>query len=155
MTTGNSSAILGGVRVPKALINATSTTGSSADTVTNNGSQQGLKFVTSGALTAGVLATVLSISGAGQIPAFLCRGADATARTHRLKMTVDGVVVYDATTASVSATNRGIALVGFSTFNINCTISDPVNFNKSLLIEYASSVTETDLTSFLYIYKTY
>lgn len=141
----------GGARVPKVLINSTSTTGSTANTV-NTGAVHGVKKTVSGALTANTLSTVLSITGGGTLCFASCYGNDATSRTHRFKLTLDGVVVYDATTAAVAATSSGIMLVGITAVGVYST--DAIPFNVSCLLEYASSVTETGLTNFAYLYRT-
>src|SRR5574340_415716 len=66
------------------------------------------KEILSGALTANTLKTLLSISGAGALKMLTVYTKDATARTLRLKITIDGVVVFDATSNSITAANSGL-----------------------------------------------
>lgn len=150
----NLSQFVGGAKVPKLLVNKTSTNGSGADSINYGAAPAGAKAVDSGALTSNTLATVLSVTGSGVISLMVCAGVNDTSRTHRFKMTLDGVVVYDATTAAIASTNYGINLVGAANPSATVQVRDPIPFNSSLLIEYASSLTETGLTRFSYVYRT-
>lgn len=145
---------------PTGLINGASTASLADNTVLLNNSTRGLPnsmitLAATGALSAGVLATVLSLSGRGAISFLACSGVDTTARTHRLKVTLDGVVIFDATTASTSNAGSVLAAIGFfipsSTVNA-APIFEPLVFNSSLLVEYASSVTETAKSIIAYRY---
>lgn len=152
----------GGTRVPKMLANRASSGG-----VTDEGvllglaNTVGIKVVTSGALTAATLVTVLSLTGQGAVGLLACAGVDNTARAHRMKVTVDGVVVFDATTDSSSSLYAGIVVTGglflngSSGYNSILAVPDYIPFNSSFLVEYASSLTETAKTNFGYIYRTY
>lgn len=109
----------------------------------------GGKEILSGALTANTLATPAgcSISGSGEVPWLSAQTKDVTARTIRLKVTVDGVVVFDSTSNSISASGYGVIAVG-SLVGTNSDVSGaPIRFNSSLLIQVASSLTETDKVS--------
>jgi len=108
----------------------------------------------SGAMTAGTLKTLLSISGVGvRLFHLTFRTNDATARTIRVKITVDGTVICDATSASISTSGNGGLWAGFrSTSTPNAPIT--ITSNSVLLIEYASSVTETDKITAEYFYNT-
>jgi len=149
----------GGTRVLKALINKTSTSGSFTDMVPASiATISGAKTSTSPALTAGALATVLSLTGAGSVSFAACAGVNNTARSHRFKLTVDGVVVYDATTLVAAGYNQGILLIGSLAGDSGDNfrpIFDPVPYNTSFLLEYASSLTESGQTNFFYVYRTY
>ena len=99
-----------------------------------------------GALTAATLATVLSVSGRGVLSFAACASVDATSRTHRMKITIDGTVIYDATTAAT--TNVADWLIPVGSIANHTTLSpgviyEPFTYNTSLLIEYASSLGET------------
>lgn len=145
---------------PAGLINAASVASIIDNTVLINNSTRGLPnslvtLAATGALTAGTLATVLSLSGKGAISFLACGGVDVTARTHRLKVTLDGVVIYDGTTAST--TNSGAVLAVIGSFAPSATttpviVFEPLVFNSSLLVEYASSVTETAKSVIAYRY---
>ena len=102
-----------------------------------------------GALTSNTLSTVLSLSGKGVLSFAACASVDATSRTHRIKITLDSVVIYDATTAATTSVADYLIPVG--SVNNHATLSpgvifEPIVFNSSLLIEYASSVSETGKT---------
>lgn len=105
------------------------------------------KTVTSGSTTAGVLKTVLSLSGTGVISFLAMGSADSTSRTHRLKVTLDGVVIFDATTAATANTTFVFSAIGCVVNTAASTHSapnfEPLSFNTSLLIEYADSLSET------------
>lgn len=149
----------GGAKPPVLIVNGTSTNGSPPDFVGPSNPLQifGVKKTVSGALTADALTTVLSLTGSGHVGFMACTGADATSRMHRLKMTVDGVVVFDGKTAAATAANVGISLIGSAvSIGTNYGVAaEPVHFKVSLLIEYASSVTETAKTNFYYSYRMY
>ena len=108
----------------------------------------------SGAMTANTLKTLLSISGVGaQLLHLTFRTNDATARTIRVKITVDGTVICDSTSASISTSGSGGLWAGIrSTSSPNAPIT--ITSNSSLLIEYASSLSETDKITSEYFYNT-
>lgn len=144
----------GGVR-PVGLINGTSsaaiTTGTGALNSATGvpGSQAAL--TTSGTVVANTLTTVLSLSGRGVVSFFALGNLDTTGRTHRAKITLDGVVIYDATSASVTALSSWVVPIGSvvpSATLSSAVIPDTLQFNSSLLIEYASSLSETAKTVF-------
>ena len=70
------------------------------------------KEVLSGALTENTLATVLSLTGPGEVPLLTSYTKDGTARTVRTVVIVDGVTVFDFTSASISTTKRGAIVAG-------------------------------------------
>ena len=151
----------GGTRVPKMLVNRASSGGvTDAGVLLGLANTAGIKVVTSGALTAATLVTVLSLTGQGAVGILACAGVDNTTRAHRMKVTVDGVVVFDATTDSSSSWYAGIVVTGGlflngSAYNSILAVPDYIPFNSSFLVEYASSLTETAKTNFGYIYRTY
>ena len=114
------------------------------------------KEVLSGALTANTLATVLSLTGPGEVPLLTSYTKDATARTVRTVVIVDGVTVFDFTSASISTTKRGAIVAGElagtpggATFYV--TQGNPIRFSVSLVVQQASSLTETDKIALAYI----
>lgn len=111
----------------------------------------------SGDMTAATLKTALSITGRGRINWAALYSNDATARTLRMKITVDGSVIRDHTSASISAANSGFVGLGGGYFGsgANGLFYQPVRFGESLLIEIASSVTETDKATFAYAYEVF
>ncbi len=114
------------------------------------------KEVLSGALTANTLATVLSLTGPGEVPLLTSYTKDATARTVRTVVIVDGVTVFDFTSASISAGHRGAivagqlaGVAGGATYYI--TQGNPIRFSVSLVVQQASNLTETDKLALAYI----
>ena len=140
-----------GIRAPTSIINSTSTAGSPQVVVGLPADEQGLKSSASGILTADVLSTVLNLTGSGVFTFVSCQSVDATARTHRFKLTIDGVVVYDSETASTGSTGKGIILIGTLASAAYPGLS-LVPFNTSFKLEYASDLTETDKTRYHYQY---
>jgi hypothetical protein len=114
------------------------------------------KEVLSGALTANILATVLSLTGPGEVPLLTSYTKDTTARTVRTVVIVDGVTVFDFTSASISVANRGAIVAGElagtpggATFYV--TQGNPIRFSVSLVVQQASNLTETDKLALAYI----
>ena len=97
----------------------------------------------SGALTANTLVDLINESGsAGEISHLAIASNDASARTLRVVVTIDGVVIFDRTSASFSSSNTGIFLAG----NFNPVIVSslpPIKYSTSKRVQYASSNNET------------
>lgn len=96
----------------------------------------------SGALTAATLKTMVTHTGRGRVNALVIYAKDSTARTLRCKVTVDGTVVFDATSGSAATLGFGMIVVGGAV--TNSVEFQPIDYQESLLIEIASSLTETD-----------
>ena len=150
----------GGIR-PAGLFNGASVGGGAwENTVAINSATRGLPpsqvaFGTTGALTANTLTTALSLTGQGAISLLGAAGVDVTSRTHRLKVTLDGTVIYDATSGAFTSTGAVLMAIGAFTPNASTFASplyEPLTFNSSLLVEYASSVTETAKSIVFYRY---
>jgi len=77
---------------------------------------------------------------------------DTTSRTIGLKVVIDGVTVFDATTNSLTLTAMGIVAVG----GMDLTIVNPeeVPFNVSLAVWIKSSLSETDKIGTYITYRT-
>lgn len=149
---GNLSTLgFGGSTATTSVVNAHSSGGTTSGIQIAATAANGMKSVLSGALTSGALATVLSVTGAGAVPALTAYTADATARTVRLKVTVDGVVVFDATSSSITTASHGIFAAGFVGGSNTFQQGEPIQFSASLTVEVASSLTETDKISVGYI----
>lgn len=131
----------GGVR-PTAVIHNGFSSGSPLGQALAGGSGvvTGHKAVTSGALTANTLASQFTVTGAGEMASLTVCSADATSRTIRLQVIVDGVTVFDATSAAIAAGGGGIAAAGLLN-SIYC--GAPIRFNTSLTVNACSSITET------------
>ena len=109
--------------------------------------------VLSGTCTAAILKTAVSVTGRGAISWLGVDSVDVTSRTHRLKITIDGVTVLDKTTVASIVANRTIHLIGtaFSAIPSQVIEGVPLFYDSSLLIEYASSNSETDKATISYI----
>lgn len=107
----------------------------------------------SGACTANVWKTILSVSGGGsRLNALMMKFNDSTARNGRVRVTVDGVVVFDATVANASSSIHVAVgqIVGGTTSSL---MFQPVDALSSLLIEYQANLTETDKATLTYNYE--
>ena len=97
----------------------------------------------SGSLTADTLKTMVSHTGRGRVNALVIYAKDSTSRTLRCKLTVDGVVVFDATSNAVSG-GPGFGMIVIGGAITNSVEFQPIDYQESLLVEIASSLTETD-----------
>lgn len=115
-----------------------------------------VKLVASGACTAATLKTILSLSGKGVLSLLGVESADVTSRTHRIKVTLDGVVVFDGTTAATTSAATAFMVVGSVNYlvsSVGAVVTyEPLAFSTSLLIEYASSLSETNKSYIAYRY---
>lgn len=113
------------------------------------------KAVLTGAQTAATLSTALSLTGKGAISFLALAGVDNASRTHRAKVTLDGVVIFDATSIATANAAAVFSVIG-DTADTSSTSSfilpQVFTFDQSLLIEYASSLTETAKTRIAYSY---
>lgn len=142
----------GGHRAAAAIVNNHSS-GSPAG-ITLNATQLA-KAVLSGALTANTLATVVSITGQGWMPVCAVQQEDTTSRTLRMQVIVDGVTVFDSTSAAGTTANRAIVAAGshIQTSSGNYQLADGqpgIRFFASCVVKVASSLSETDKLSVLY-----
>lgn len=117
------------------------------------------KQTLSGALTANTLKTMLTISGAGVLKFAGVQSLDTTSRTLRIKITLDGIVVFDATSAATTVSYATQVGVGGLTTYSQATPSflpelERVPFNVSCVVEIASSLSETDKLASLLAYET-
>lgn len=136
-----------GSRSTTQIINSHSSGGTSSTNIgaaTNGGTRE----VLSGSLTANTLSTLLTVTGGGRVPQLSAYAKDATSRTIRLVVEVDGVTAFDATSAAVTASNAGIFAAGGGTNPLS--VGEPIVFNSSLVVRVASSITETNLVAIAY-----
>lgn len=135
------SQVLGGaIQATKNLYNACSTAGYTA--ITTIGQIQSSSVSASGALTANTLADLINESGsAGYLSQLSIFANDATSRTLRIVITVDGTVIYDKTSAAITAVSSGAVLAG-SAQNSFAPLP-PIYYTNSIRVQYASSLTET------------
>lgn len=135
----------------RSIVNAFSSGGvSSAGNLNAGTSGNASREVLSGALTANTLKDLLSVSGSGQVPYLSAYSKDATSRTIRMVVIVDGTTVFDATSNAIAGTNNGILAAGYVGSSNAGTPSHPIRFNSSLLVRVASSLTETDKVAIAY-----
>ena len=115
------------------------------------------KETLSGALTANTLATILSVTGSGEVPFLTGYTKDTTSRTVRLKVVIDGQTpaAFDATSAATTISGAGMVVVGeIAATGFPVASALPLRFNSSLLVQIASSVSETDKVAIGYILHT-
>ena len=94
---------------------------------------------------AGTLQQVLSVTGKGALTWLGLFTVDAVSRTYRVKITLDGAVIYDQTNIAGGATvGRWIVAHGApgSSTGYPATEGTPIFYNNSLLVEVASSISD-------------
>lgn len=142
---------LGGFPSTRAVINGYSTGGVAPYSAAS--SHFGREIL-SGPLTANTFATVLSASGKGEVPLLVCYSKDGTSRTQRMRITVDGVAVFSPT-ATVASTTFGAGIIAAGSPLTGgsgpVALGLPIRYNSSLLVEVASSLTETDKLAIGYV----
>ena len=138
-------------RSPASLVNYISTTGWNGIAILNT--RGDVKAILSGALTANTLATLLTVTGGGVVNLLTIKTVDATARTLRIQVVVDGATVLDSTSASISLGDQGGIAIG-GAVGVGYQVSDEVPFNTSFVVKVASSLTETDKIAIGVKYRT-
>lgn len=118
---------------------------SSVTDATGTINQDTHKAYTVGAMTAGVLKSILSVTGAGVLYSAYLKTILAGVRTSRLQIVLDGRATpfFDITTAALNGANFYLPGAGILVGNTTL-YPEFLPFNKSLEILAASSVTETD-----------
>jgi len=135
--TGSSTTI----QATQNLYNACSTAGYTA--IGSIATSTTAKASVSGALTANTLVDLINESGsAGYLSQLSIYTNDATSRTLRIVVTVDGASIYDVTSAAIISGNSGAVLAG-SVSSTNPQALPPIYYTNSIRVQYASSVTET------------
>lgn len=96
---------------------------------------------------AGVWNTVYSAAGKGTLQNLFLSCYDATARTLSMRVTIDDNIIFNIRSAQSTSTNV-YSLVGTLQVLVAgtyySTIPDALSFNKSLLIEFSSGVTDAN-----------
>lgn len=136
------SQVLGGSTATKFIYNAFTVAGWAGD------SSSGVPFTArgsvSGALTANALADLLNESGsAGQIDHFQIFTNDATSRTIRVVITVDGTQILDVTSGTISTTSTGGCWAGSTRSTAIALPLPPIKYTNSIRLQYASNQNET------------
>jgi hypothetical protein len=121
----------------------------------NMPSKAGKSFL-SGSLTAGVLTSnFFTISGAGAI-SYLAIKSSASSLTARLKLTIDGTAVFDATSDTLTFVNHGFHAIGNNNASASdAPVYDKIYFNQSVVVDIASSVTGTNGLTLDIVYEAY
>lgn len=150
----------GGASIATTLVvNAFSTAGVAPAAMTSAANRGG-KITLSGALTSGVLKSMISVAGkAGRMSLCAVHTNDATAQTLRLQVIVDGVTgspTFDTTSSSVSASNLGILAAGTTDSSAGNILFDgqEITWKTSLDVSIASSASATDKITFVSKYVT-
>lgn len=144
------SSTLGGAPT-RTIVNAFSSGGVSAPNVHAGVGTNLAREVLSGALTAGVLKKVLSVSGGGLMPILSAYSRDTTPRTIRVQVVVDGQAspAFDATTNTINTINTGIPVIGTADGSYFGP-SESIRSNSLVEVWVASSLTETDKIAIAY-----
>jgi len=137
--TGSSTTI----QATKNLYNACSTAGYTA--VTSLAANSAARNSVSGALTANTLVDLINESGsAGYLSQLSIFSFDATSRTLRIVITVDGSIIYDFTSAAFTSGGApGGAILAGNYSSGNAYSLPPIYYTNSIRVQYASSETET------------
>ena len=117
------------------------------------------KMVLSGALTASTYKTILSLSGKGVIDGLIFGPNGAvTAQTFNVRVTLDSVVVLEVSAVNVTSGTFYFSVLGGPGFALSTdsrptsVSTQPIPFDKSLLIEVSSTLTATDNLRVAYSY---
>lgn len=149
------SQVLGGNKATTSIVNSQSTSPCTG-TYARTAGGANVKSSLSGALTAATEKTMLNITGsAGEMAWLSVYTNDGTARTVRIRVTVDGVTspyAFDSITGSFSSADTGIIAIGNLSSTVISTISYNLKWRSSLLVEIYSSLTETDKLTLAYNY---
>ena len=139
---------------PKNLVNLSSSgvTGGASTRSDISATTANARAVLCGALTASTLKTILNVSGSGIIFWLGSWATDATSRTLRARLTLDGVVVYDSSSTALGALGAGSIVIGGGA--TSAALLSAVPFKLSMLFEVSSSITETDKFGIGFNYST-
>jgi hypothetical protein len=131
----------GGQRATRSITNGWSTSGWAG---LANAAVLGGRSLDSGSTTANTLKTIFSATGGGVIHGLIARSNNATSRTIRARLTLDGVVVFDSTSAAIASANAGGIVVGGWSSASGLHAPTVAVFASTATFEIASSLTETD-----------
>lgn len=138
-------------RSPVSLVRNQAVSGWTKASVSGAATNCGATSMLSGALTANTLATLLSLTGVGVVNFLAFADADGgvTTRTMRAQVVIDGVTVWDYTSASLvnPSSGEGVLIIG------NSYTEEQIPFNSSFVVKVASSLTETDQQTLYYKYR--
>lgn len=137
------------------IVNFYSSGGVNSGSALTGGVTTNAKEELSGLMSDTVLKTVLTVTGGGEVPLLFVTTKDTTSRTVRVQVTVDGAVVFDATSSAITTSGHGVVVVGqaLSTSYVQLSASG-IRFNASLVVQLAydsANATETDKLGLHYI----
>lgn len=135
---------------PRLIVNKYAMAGWLANAKPNGLGQQ----ILSGSVTANTLSTVLNLTGPGTLEHLHVFTNDATSRTIRMKLVLDGVAVFDFTSAAIASSNSGGCVVGvYENVGSYLVALQKVPFKNSCVFSIASSLTETNTLTIGAIYS--
>lgn len=136
----------GGAGPVSAIVNYFSSGGTSAPSNIGVGLVNNSKEVLSGSLTANTLASLPGFpqTGRGRLNLLTAFTKDATSRTIRVQIVVDGTTIYDATSGAIANTGGGVVPVGVVISSTGALEMQPIDYQSSLDIKVASSLTESN-----------
>ena len=102
----------------------------------------------SGALTANVLKEMVNVSGQGHIEYLVLQRVDSTARSTRLRLTIDGAIALDIASTVISFTGGNQYVIGLPSAR-----GPAIPFAQSFSVDIASSLTETDKLAYYIRYR--
>jgi len=106
----------------------------------------------SGICVANTWKDVFSHTGAGSLKALLFGSSNGTAKTIYLRIERDGVEIFNQ--AQAVANTNSYAAVGSIVFGtLSSLIDEDISYDKSLLIQYKCSISETDGANIQYRYE--
>lgn len=130
---------------PTRSITNSSSGGGTVETISNPGA----KSVASGSTTANVLSTILTISGQAEVPILALSSGDTISRTVRLQVTVDGTIVFDATSGTLVQPTQGIFAAGCRSPYLQSGL--PIRCSSSLVVKCCTNATETNGATLYYV----
>lgn len=95
-------------------------------------------------MTGGTLYTFHNITGRGRLNLLHAYTKDATNRTVRAVVIIDGVTVFDATSSAITTSGSGIVPVGIVVAASGALVFQSIDFQTSCVVQIASSLSETD-----------
>lgn len=141
----------GGRKVPTAIMGRSTMTPLAALISSTAGfnSNIGEQYL-SGEMSAGIYKQVLNVATPGVLKLALVASNNTTSRNISMRLTLNGVVVYDVTAVAVALAQRGLVPVGSSISSQPPTF-DNIPFD-TMSIDIKSSLTETDALTWMCVY---
>jgi hypothetical protein len=141
-----------------AIVGGNSTTATDSPIISTNSAFAGannLRRDLAGALTANTWKAIVNVTGPGYVNFAAAIVMAAASQTLGVRVTLDGVVVGNRSVPNMAANGRAVVLIGAvdsSNTSTTAVTMQSLRFNKSLLIELQSSLTETDSMAIIHNY---